>query len=644
MANNQRTTAKKVIDLFSSMRLAISLLTVLGIASIIGTVLVQNQPYSNYIIKFGQFWFGFYGMLGLYDVYHSSWFMAILTFLVLSTSLCVYRNSPVMVREWRSFHERITDRSFNHFSHAADYALIDGNAETTKAQLLSYLNDKGFRAKVKQQSDGSELIAAKAGTHQRLGYIFTHSAIVVICLGGLMDGNLPFKLQELMGTKEIETRTLPITKVNKKSFLGEDNLSYRGNMNLPEGEMSNVAFLSVRDGYMVQELPFAIELKKFKIEHYATGQPKDFESEVLIHDPDIGKSVAASIKVNHPYTYKGVSIYQSDFRDGGTTVNFKLWPIDSATYAAYPAKGVVFEKAALGTGDNKLTVEYDDFRKFNILNMSPDGKGKSKNVGPNVTYRLRDINGQAKEYVSYLNPLTAQETFRYLRIPVDNDFGIEGFMAFRSVMMNRQSHQEIGNSIASLIMAKKSPAEQNNFSQSLVKLLGVFSEGGYEAMMAALEENVPEAQRKEAGNAYIKMLGLAAYEAYNMGQAQLGEEPLQQSQENETLVLENLSTFSELFYFGSPYYFQMQDYQHKQASGFQLTKSPGQFWVYLGSCLLVLGIFAMLYIKERRIWFLIKPTEDKVRFGLSTNRKNLDFEQDFAVYQTDLQTLMHKKT
>jgi len=75
------------------MRFAVSLLTVLGIASIIGTVLKQNEPYENYIIKFGQFWFNFFESLGLYDVYHTGWFLSILLFLVISTSLCIYRNS-----------------------------------------------------------------------------------------------------------------------------------------------------------------------------------------------------------------------------------------------------------------------------------------------------------------------------------------------------------------------------------------------------------------------------------------------------------------------------------------------------------------------------------------------------------------------
>src|SRR5687768_49596 len=103
------------------MRFAVSMLSVLGVASIIGTVLKQNEPYENYIIKFGQFWFNFFEKLGLYDVYHSGWFLVILLFLVISTSLCIYRNSPLMVKEWKTFKEQATEKSLKAFSHQQTY-------------------------------------------------------------------------------------------------------------------------------------------------------------------------------------------------------------------------------------------------------------------------------------------------------------------------------------------------------------------------------------------------------------------------------------------------------------------------------------------------------------------------------------------
>ena len=101
------------------------------------------------------------------------WFLLILLFLVISTSLCVYRNSPLMVKEWRSFKEQATEKSLLAFSHLAQFETKIASSNETKDKLIGYLQDKGFKYQIRQQSDGSELIAAKSGTHQRLGYIFT---------------------------------------------------------------------------------------------------------------------------------------------------------------------------------------------------------------------------------------------------------------------------------------------------------------------------------------------------------------------------------------------------------------------------------------------------------------------------------------
>lgn len=101
---------KSLFELMSSMRFAISLLSLLAVASIIGTVLKQAEPYSNYIIQLGPFWFQVFEKLGLYDVYHAAWFLLILTFLVASVSVCIIRNAPGFARDMRSFREHVSEQ------------------------------------------------------------------------------------------------------------------------------------------------------------------------------------------------------------------------------------------------------------------------------------------------------------------------------------------------------------------------------------------------------------------------------------------------------------------------------------------------------------------------------------------------------
>lgn len=636
------------------MRFAVSLLSVLGIASIIGTVLKQNEPYENYIIKFGQFWFGLFEKLGLYDVYHSGWFLLILLFLVVSTSLCIYRNTPSMLKEWRTFKEHATEKSLNAFSHQETYS-TNAAPEELKQKLIQFLTAKGFQFKFRTQEDGSELIAAKAGTHQRWGYIFTHVAMVVILFGGLLDGNLPFKIQEMLGYKRIETLDIPESQVPPESRLSILNPSFRANMTLPEGVSDNVAFVRVRDGYLVQELPFRVALKDFRIEHYATGQPKSFESDLVIIDPDLKEPITKTISVNHPLTYKGIAIYQSDFQDGGTTLNFKVWNLFAPNAKTQSLAGAIFQKGVLGEGDSALKVEFNDFRKFNIINMSPDGKGKPHNVGPNITYKLRDNRGQAVEYVNYMQPMqidgkhyflsgmreTVQDEFRYLRIPVDSDLSLNGFMNFRATMLDASKYPQIAERIArNSLDVKKEPAVKQQFENSVVQLLSIFAKGGYNGVAQIIEKSVPEKEREAVARTYIKMISVAAFEAYNMSLAADNKPLLASNAETESVLRDSLNAFSDIFFFGTPYYLQLEQFEHKEASGLQLTKSPGQKWVYLGSVLLVLGIFSMMYIRERRIWLSLRANKQQVHFAMASNRKNLDFEKEFNLYREQLRSLI----
>lgn len=632
------------------MRFAVSLLSVLGIASIIGTVLKQNEPYENYIIKFGQFWFEMFDKLGLFDVYHAIWFLLILVFLVISTSLCIYRNTPLMLKEWKTFKDHATEKSLRAFSHQGSFRLT---SLAQQAMLTNYLVRQGFKYKIKPQENGDVLIAAKAGTHQRLGYILTHAAIVIICFGGLLDGNVPFKIQEMLGYKAIELRDLPQSQVPAISRLHADNPSFRANLTLPEGTQSNVSFLRMRDGYLVQELPFTIGLKDFRVEHYETGQPRSFESDVVILDPDLKEPLEATIRVNHPLIHKGIAIYQSDFQDGGSTLNFKIWNMDAQRALSQPLQGQVGSKATLGEGEDQFTVEFNEFRKFNIMNLSPDGKGKPRNVGPNTTYKLRNNTGQAKAYVVYMQPFTfdernyfisgmresVQEEFRYLRVPADADLSVDGFMHLRQTLRNPDHQQSIAKKVSALTSTGDQQL-QVQFEQSLVQLMRAFSEGGFTRLSQFIEQAIPEESRAKAAEAYIKMLNTAAFEAYNISLAERGKAPVEGDADTQAFLHDALIAMNDVFFYGTPYYFQLNDFEHREASGLQLTKSPGQKWVYLGSSLLVLGIFAMFYIRERRIWLLLKPSDEEVVMAMSSNRKNLDFDKEFEKTKHQLTQLL----
>jgi len=128
-------SGRGMVELLSSMRFAISLLTVICIASVIGTVVKQAEPAVNYINQFGPFWAQLFGKLNLYTVYSAWWFLLILAFLVLSTSLCIARNAPKIFADLKAYKENIREQSFRAFPHRAEGQLA--GVPQQAAQALS---------------------------------------------------------------------------------------------------------------------------------------------------------------------------------------------------------------------------------------------------------------------------------------------------------------------------------------------------------------------------------------------------------------------------------------------------------------------------------------------------------------------------
>ena len=94
-------------------------------------------------------------------------------------------------------------------------------------------------------------------------------------------------------------------------------------------------------------------------------------------------------------------------------------------------------------------------------------------------------------------------------------------------------------------------------------------------------------------------------------------------------VQDALAAASDTFFYGVPLYLQMAGFDEVKASVFQLTRSPGKNIVYLGCTLLVLGVFAMFFVRERRIWLLVKSSGE-VKFAFSSNRHTLDMTEEFT--------------
>ena len=696
---------RSTVELLSSMRFSISLLTLICIASVIGTVLKQHEPLNNYVNQFGPFWAEVFGRVNLYSVYSAWWFLLILAFLVTSTSLCIARNTPKIIADLKTNKENIRAQSLKAFGHRAE-AVLNETPEVAAKRIGHLLAGGGWKVKLQERAvpgarEQGWMVAARAGAVNKVGYIAAHSAIVLVCLGGLLDGDLIVRAQMWFNGKVSYAGGGMIADVKPEHRLSEKNPTFRANLLVTEGTRSSTAVLTQSDGILIQDLPFAVELKKFVVEYYSTGMPKLFASDIVIHDNETGAKIPARVEVNHPVAYKGVEIFQSSFDDGGSTVKLKALPL-SGSAKPFEVDGVVGGASQLTSGNEKMTLEYTKLRVINVENFAGNGaqgvdvrkvdlrqtidermgaankavtKKELRNVGPSITYKLRDAAGQAREYNNYMQPVdmgngepiflmgvreSPSEPFRYLRLPADDKDSLDGFLLIRASLADPALRGlAVGRYVARAVDASRQDLVKPltvSASRALDLFAGVSMgkdgkpTGGLQAVSDFIETNVPEAERAKAGDVLIRILNGALFELTQISLERAGLKPLEINDKTQGFMTQAVIALSDIQAYPAPMMFQLVDFTQVQASVFQVSRAPGKNIVYLGCALLILGVFAMLYIRERRLWVWLTPQPAEAgglasegapirttaMMALSTNRKTMDGDHEFVQLKSKL--------
>ncbi|MGE5027817.1 MAG: cytochrome c biogenesis protein ResB, partial [Betaproteobacteria bacterium] len=238
------------------------------------------------------------------------------------------------------------------------------------------------------------------------------------------------------------------------------------------------------------------------------------------------------------------------------------------------------------------------------------------------------------------------EPFRYIRFPADEDGAIEGYMRLRAVLSDKTLLPEIARRFAESATQGTAASEtlRTQLTKSTGKVLEMFAQGGFDELAKFIEGSVAKADREKAAETYLKVLERALFEAYQMSREREGLKPVEIDERSSQFVRDSLNAINDSFFYGSPVYLQLDSYEEVLSSGLQLTRSPGKNIVYGGSVLLILGLFFMFYIRERRIWLLVQsPTLNRpgeVLFAMSSNRKTLDFENEYNRHKQDLAALL----
>jgi cytochrome c biogenesis protein len=502
---------ERLLRLLSSMPVAVTLLCLVALASMIGTILVQNRDEDFYIANLGPTWYKVFNALDFFDMYSSWWFLTIMTLLVLSVSASLVRHGP------RFWHMAKPLQAMRPWPAKDDggFVLSSPLANDPMA-TVKLLRRLGFNEFQQRDENGNTLLLARQGRFSKYGFFLVHGGVVLICIGGLITSQLGF----------------------------------RGVMNLPEHESDNKVYVSDGNTYRTLKLPFQVRNDDFEIAFYKTGMPRDYSSQLALHK-DGQEILSKRITVNDPLRYQGITFYQASFGDAGSGVEFTIRDLTTKGFPEQKVKTEVNKELEDGMG-LKLTIK--ELRQHNVMNMAQEeGKTKLTDVGPSLDIHLS-------------SPTSGNITYRvYMSYP--------HMLAFGHTGDTEMTYDDLGF------------APSDSLRMELL--------GAYLDEASKIEGDRSPDQNRAAFAAAMRTLGIPMSRAAELGPS--------------IAIAEQVLRTHKL-----PMLFSFTGFDPKMYTGLQVARDPGSPLVWSACALLVLGLYMMIYMHEKRVWIRFNKEQQQL--------------------------------
>jgi cytochrome c biogenesis protein len=333
---------------FESVKLAITLLIILAIASILGTLIPQGRSAAEYAARYGGL-SGLFIKLQLTGLYHSVWYLAILFLFALNTIVCTLaRLGPKLRRALRPSPE-VDEKSLQAMK-VKGRVRFHGPFPAAAEGLRTALASRRYRLKTSGSGPRLAVLAQK----RRLGWFGSdtvHLGLLIVLAGGLVSG---------------------LT-------------SRRSELELRVGQTAGVPHAA-----------FELRLDRFETEYYPQGAVKDWKSTVTVLEAG-APVLTRVVEVNKPLTYKSYSFYQTLY--GWDWDNPRLEIV-----VKKPADPSYLRTLAVKVGE-RLAVDDPDFTHLAVRRFVPDfviGEGnqvQSRSMEPNNPAALVEVwKGEERVY------------------------------------------------------------------------------------------------------------------------------------------------------------------------------------------------------------------------------------------------------
>jgi cytochrome c biogenesis protein len=358
---------QKSLKIFTGVKFALVILTLIAIASSLGSFLEQEEGIQfyqeNYPLEkpiFGIITWKLILQLGLDHVYRTWWFFSLLFFLVISLISCTMTRQFPIFSNSKDYFFRKKKKSFLELPFCIQLKNISYLSENIllKIQNLNfYIYQKG------------NFLYGYKGLIGRLSPILVHFSLIIVLFGSFFSAFNNFKAQEI----------------------------------LPKGEIFHIQN-PIQIGWLTNLPTVSTRVNDFWVE-YENNRIHQFYSNLSILDNFGNEIKHQTISVNNPLRYQNIDFYQSDwnllgirFQEGKNIYESPVFPLPNSSKSwitwiqiKQTNLTLVFDQlqnnfSVYDTSGNFLSLSNlgDSFSSFSVIDILPS-TGLQIKYDPSIT-------------------------------------------------------------------------------------------------------------------------------------------------------------------------------------------------------------------------------------------------------------------
>lgn len=265
---------KTIVSFLSSLKLTITLLIIIAGASILGTVIPQQYGAEGAIRNLSPELIRLFEALQLFDLYHSTWFIMLMSLLSVNLIACSLNRFPTSWKLFRKTPSLDTDKPFQNLP-PERIITVEGKPHGLIDKVEPLLLRRYKRVRKKELERGAVFYGEK-GIYSRFGVYVTHASVLIVIAGAIVG-----------------------------SLWGFDAF-----VNLSEGQSTNTVYIARQKG--IKQLDFTVRCNTFSVSFYDNGMPKEYRSHLsFLKDNTVIHQ--GHLLVNHPIMIDGIRFYQASY-------------------------------------------------------------------------------------------------------------------------------------------------------------------------------------------------------------------------------------------------------------------------------------------------------------------------------------------